>query len=140
MYSTNQIREYSLVLSLISDVDSLKEIWKQDPKYASIIENFSVTVAVLESIEVLNKRKVKPTYIALVKYFSDEALQNGLVMGTIEKNIKTILPPLIKKEYLQIVKEGEIGMFAVTESGQKLLSLRREAMFISRKSSECLLH
>lgn len=140
MYTPAQIREYSHILTLLTDLDSLKQFWEQNPQLANTVEFFNAIALVLEAIEVLEKRAEPATYLALVRYFAEEVLENGLMMGAVEKNIKDIVPLVLKKGYIQALKDGDVGTLFITESGNQLLRLKREATFLSRTSEECLKH
>lgn len=140
MYTPTQIREYSFILSLLTDLDSLKQFWEQDPKLANTVESFNAIAMVIEAVEALQKQKVPATYLSLVRYFAEEVLENGLMMGAVEKNIKDIIPLVAKKGYIEASKDSDARTFTITTQGHELLRLKKEVAFLSRNNDECTQH
>lgn len=140
MYTPAQIREYAYILTLLTDLDSLKQFWEQDPKLASTVEFFNAIALVLEGVEALNNTQIHATYLSLVRYFSEEVLENGILMGAVEKNIKDIVPLVIKKGYLESSRHDDVGILSISSKGQELLRLKKEVAFLSRIAEECPKH
>lgn len=140
MYTPAQIREYAYILTLLTDLDSLKQFWEQDPKLANTVEFFNAIALVLEGVEALNKQQVHATYLSLVRYFAEEVLENGILMGAVEKNIKDIVPIVVKKGYLESSRLDDVGVLSISSKGQELLRLKREVAFLTKVSEECLKH
>lgn len=140
MYTPTQIREYAYILTLLTDLDSLKQFWEQDPKLANTVEFFNAIALVLEGVEALNKQQVHATYLSLVRYFAEEVLENGILMGAVEKNIKDIVPIVVKKGYLESSRLDDVGVLSISSKGQELLRLKREVALLTKVSEECLKH
>lgn len=131
MYTEQQVKEYSQVLSFFSSPELFKELKYSNSKLANEVANFNVAITLLETMEELSSgHETSPSYLELKDHLYKTIFKEQVSSFKLEEKLSDLLPKL--------QEDGLIEKMSLTDAGRKLVLIKKTIYYQLSLSSTIL--